>query len=503
MKLKYIKIGLLTVLSFAFLACNDFLDVNDNPNAPTDENLGLNVKLPAALNSSASYEATQLNQIGGLWGGYWGTSNEGVGSFSSLKNYNGPAIRDTRDGIPVWESTFTTLFYYKQILDQATAESSLFYAGIAKIMMAYHFFILVDFYNNVPFEEALRGSVYLQPAYEPGQEVYTKSMDFITEGIADIKAASIVPGNDDILFGGDRDSWVRFGNTLKLRALLRQSEVSGREGYINQEIAKINQEGSGFLSDNAAVNPGYLNTSGKLNPFYESFYRNNAGVAVNNYAIIRPTQYLIEKYKEYNDPRLAQNYVAVSGDYKGVVFGENTVADEYAALNTSAFKGPVENGNSPAGILKAFNQSTVIMSLSEAYFLQAEAAERGWISTNSTTLYNSGIQASFNYLFNVNNYDISSYVAQAAVSLDAATNRIERIITQKWLALNGINNIEAWHDQRRLGYPDFPNSVTSPTPGAYPRRFMYPETELNTNNANATSQGDVGVLTGSVWWDND
>ncbi len=501
MKYNIRKIGLMSFAFFTLTSCKDFLDVNVNPNSPIKENLSLNAKLPAALVTSAAYEATQLNQIGGLWGGYWGTSNEGINSFGALKIYNGPGIRDTRDGLAVWESTYNNLFYYKEILEQAEVEDAKFYSGIAKIMMGYHFFILVDFYNNVPYEDALKGSVILHPSYESGKDVYKKSVDLITQGIEEIKVASLLPANDDVVFKGNKTKWAKFGNTLKLRALLRQSEVSGQASYITEEIAKITKEGSGFLEEDASVNPGFLNTASKINPFYETYYRNNSGVAVANYANIRPTQYLIGKYKEFNDPRLAQNYVSINGDFKGVVFGENMVKDEYAAVNTSSLKGPNENGNQPAGIIKSFNQSIILISLAESNFLRAEAVERDWITGIASQLYQSGIQASFNYLFNVNNYNVQSYINQTNVNYATATNKIERIITQKWLALNNINNIQSWNDFRRLGYPNFPNSVSSPVPNGYPLRFMYPETEINTNNQNVVSQGDNGVLTNRVWWD--
>jgi hypothetical protein len=367
--------------------------------------------------------------------------------------------------------------------------------------MAHHFFTLVDFYNNVPFSDALNGSVNLHPKYESGKDVYAKSVDLITEGIADIKVASLLPTTDDVLFKGDKSKWTKFGNTLKLRALLKQSEVSSQESYIKQEISKIIEEGSGFLSENAAVNPGYLNTAAKMNPFYETFYRNNAGVAVANYANIRPTQFLINTYKAYNDPRLQQNYTQVSGEFKGVLFGNNTIAEEFAAVNTSALKGPLENGNQPAGIIKSFSQSTVLISLAETAFLEAEAIERKWISGNASESYQKGIQASFNYLFNQNNYNAQSYINQKSVIYTEASNKIQQIITQKWLALHNINNIQAWNDYRRLGYPAIPNSLSSPSSGAYPLRFMYPETEINTNNANVQAQGENGVLLARVWWD--
>ncbi|GHE28365.1 SusD/RagB family nutrient-binding outer membrane lipoprotein [Sphingobacterium griseoflavum] len=495
------KIGLFAIVLTAAVSCNDFLDVNIDPNSPVKENLSLHAKLPAALVVSAHYEATTLNQIGGMWGGYWGTSNEGVNAFTALKMYNGPAIRDTRDGIAVWESTYNNLLYYKEILDQANAEDARFYAGIAKIMMAHHYFTLVDFYNNVPFDDALKGSAVLHPRYEAGQDVYQKSIQLINDGIEDVKVASLLPTTDDVLFRGDKVKWARFGNTLKLRALLRQSEIAAQSSYIADEVSKIVQEGSGFILEDAQVNPGYLNTVGKMNPMYETYYRNNAGVAVANYANIRPTNYLISMYKERNDPRLAQIYTAVDGDFKGVIFGNNTIDNAYAAQNTSALKGPVENANSAAGVIKSFSQATVMISLSEANFLQAEAIARGWISGSLEQVYRSAVQASFNYLFNVSNYNIDTYLTDRNVDINNATNKIERIITQKWLALAGINNMQAWNDHRRLGYPAFPNSATATNPTTFPLRFMYPETELNTNNEMVVAQGDNSILSSRVWWD--
>ncbi|MBO9657228.1 MAG: hypothetical protein J7527_00220, partial [Chitinophagaceae bacterium] len=120
-------------------SCKKFLDVNDNPNSPISETLPLRAKLPAALVSSVNQETLQLNQIGALWGGYWGTTNEGISMFVDLKSYNGPAIRHQRDGIPVWENTFNTLLYYQLMKEEALNGGSFFYSGISKIMQGWHF----------------------------------------------------------------------------------------------------------------------------------------------------------------------------------------------------------------------------------------------------------------------------------------------------------------------------------------------------------------------------
>jgi len=488
---------------FFFTACSDFLEVNNNPNAPVSENLPLSAKLSAALVSSVIQETGQLNQIGAFWGGYWGTTSEGINNFVDLKTYNGPAIRHQRDGIPVWETGYTNLLYYQLIKEQAVTEGSLFYAGAAKIMQGWHFMHLVDVYNNLPFDDALQGTVFTTPRYENGKTVYEKSVNLITEGINDIKnaAAGTEAGADDVMFKGNKTLWVKFGNTVKLRALIHQSEV-GDQSYITAEIQKIQSEGSGYLGvgENAFVQPGYLTTAGKLNPFWESNYKTVQNVSTASHQDIRPTSFLINKYKERNDPRLATLFVAVGNDYKGVLFGNPNAETEYDRAKTSAYKGPGENNNQPAAIFKSATQASVLMGSFESLFLQAEAAQRGWISTPAKGLYEQGIQESFKYM-EVAASAFTTYNAQGTVNFDNAPNKIERIIEQKWLALNSISSLEAWSDFRRLGYPALPNSLEAPSPTSWPLRFMYPESERQTNNEETKKQGSDDVTRDKVWWD--
>ncbi|MNY34920.1 Starch-binding associating with outer membrane [compost metagenome] len=134
-------------------------------------------------------------------------------------------------------------------------------------------------------------------------------------------------------------------------------------------------------------------------------------------------------------------------------------------------------------------------------FLQAEAAQRGWISGTAQQYYEEAIKQSFKYM-EVPAGDFSAYNQQAGVSFAAAAAnaKIERIIEQKWLALNSISSIEAWNDYRRLGLPNIPNSLDAPSPTARPLRLMYPETERMTNNEEASKQGNDDITTAKIWW---
>lgn len=500
-----LKIFLLIASATIVQGCEDFFDVNENPNNPVSETLPLKAKLPAALVSTVNQEVGQLNQIGAFWGGYWGTTNEGISLFVDLKSYNGPAIRHQRDGIPVWETGFTTMLYYQLIREEAEVEGELFYAGVAKVMLAWHFMRLVDVYNAMPFDEALKGTRFPTPRYEEGAVVYDKAINLITEGITNIKEALVASdaAAADILFGGNKIRWAKFGNTIKLRALIRQSQVAGRETYINSVLQTIQEEGSGFLNagENAFVQPGYLNTAGKLNPFWENYYKSVQGVSTTNHQDIRPTEFVLEQYALRNDPRAENLYVQVGGTTNGVLFGNPSAGSpEYNRANTSMFKGPAENGGQPAALFKAFNQPSVLMGSFESLFLQAEAAQRGWIAGSAKALYEQAIQESFSYM-EVPAVEFAAYNAQPSVNFDDAADKIERIIEQKWLALNSISSMEAWNDYRRLGIPAIPNSLEAPTPSSRPVRFMYPETERMTNNSEASKMGSDDMLNDRVWWD--
>ncbi|EON78747.1 hypothetical protein ADIS_0644 [Lunatimonas lonarensis] len=496
------KIYVFLFLIVLNIGCDSFLDVNENPNAPISENLPLSAKLPAALVATVNQEVGSINQIGGFWGGYWGTNNEGANLFFDLKTYNGLDIRDQRGGIPIWENGYNNILYFKLIQEEAEAEGDLFYVGSSKIMQGWLFLRLVDFYNNIPFDEAGRGNTYLNPTYEPGEQVYRKAVQLISEGIQDVKSSGVIPSqtHGDVLFGGQKSLWAKFGNTIKLRALIRQSE-KGDPNYINSEIQAIQQEGSGFLQpgESANVNPGYLNTPGKLNPFWASNYRDAQGAFTSNHQHIRPTVYLISQYESLNDPRLQRLYTDVNGTYRGVLFGNPDAGNPaYARINTSAFRGPAENGGSPTGIFHSFNQSSVLLSDTESLFLQAEAVLRGWLSGDLTSLLQEAIASSLDYM-KVDAPGKSAYLLQEAARLDSAENKLEYLILQKWLALNSISSIEAWNDHRRLGLPEFPATIASGVEGR-PLRLMYPETERGTNYEQVLAQGSDFTLRDKVWW---
>ena len=188
------------------------------------------------------------------------------------------------------------------------------------------------------------------------------------------------------------------------------------------------------------------------------------------------------------------------------------------------------------------------MSAAESYFLLAEAALRGWNTGGGTakSYYEDGVRASFSEL-GVSGADeyLQSHAVPAdfvdpltlVASSDAATialaevnstkaastvtpcwddaktdeERLEKIITQKWIAgfPEGKN---AWAEQRRTGYPKLISVRVNTNESVIPtelgvRRIPFIQDEVN-NNPEGYAQA-VELLGGPdngatrIFWDVD
>jgi hypothetical protein len=353
-------------------------------------------------------------------------------------------------------------------------------------------------FNNVAYTQAFQGTSVIQPKYDSALSVYNSIVTQLDSGIVLMQnPLATAAASSDIMFGGNTTSWIQFANTLKLRILMRQSQVSSQASFIQSELAKIVANRAGFLTADAAVNPGYANNTGQQNPVWGFFVGLNGLPTTGGYAdYYRAAKYSISWLSSNNDPRLTYIYShdgTSDTTYSGCVLG----ATNNPGGNSTSSIGP--------GILKSVSQSAIVISAAESYFLQAEAAYRGWIGTaaSADSLVNQGIQASFTYL---GAGDATAYTSQAntATNYSACTTAAQQlacIIRQKWIAMNGITPFEAWSDYRRLGLPsDIPLSISSyVTTPAIPTRVIYPTVEYQYNKTNVALQGSVTAYSKVFW----
>jgi hypothetical protein len=497
--MKRILLSFATLVTIGMVGCKkDLLDINNDPNRATYSTPQLT--MPIALENAARIANTSYFSLA-FWTGYWATSN---GFSKPVETYTYNITSSYMQG--VWDNLYNNLADFNYIEKQAIAQNLPVYEGVAKVMKAYDFHQAVDLWGNVPYSEALQGAANLSPKYDAGETIYDDLIKKIDSAIAIFKkpatATTINVPLDKakiLLFGSklnvsDPDGssvaflkmWVKFANTLKLKLLVQQSQLN-KDAYIKSELQGLTSDDFLSLGEDALVNPGYTTATAKLNPYYGAFYKsyNSAG---DNFNSTRASDYAVTQYKNLNDPRIAYFYTldpGANGVYLGSVFGDPT-GTAYAA-----------RVGSPS--LQATGPS-IIMTAAESLFLQAEAAQRGYITGDAKQLYENAVTASFNF---TGTSGAAVYLAQnnPDVNWNLATNKIQLIITQKWFALNGIDILAVYNDYRRTGFPNVPLSTDANSKGKVPVRLFYPQRESLLNTANVEAQGNVDVFSTTVFWD--
>jgi len=497
MKKKIIYLFAISTLMFG--ACKkDYLDINTNPNNATSAKPSL--ILTGALNNTAASTtgSSIFYSFAALWMNYWMTPGGVSGwfeerSYNFTSNYGGSTV--------LWANVYDNLTDYQYLETNAKVSGETFYVAIAKTMKAWNYQYLVDFYGNVPYSQASQSVLFLTPKYDKAQDIYEDLAKQLDTAATLFKTATVSTEakNADIYAAGNLTKWAQFANTLKLRILLRQSEIPGRETYIKSEIAKINANGMGYIQADGGIgnNPGYLNTAGKQNPFYAVYGYQITGERTTSHGYMLASNYGMNFLKDNNDPRLGRFYTTVN-DGAGSTYVSLEWGSEVAANQTVATVSAIGRG-----IVKDYNQTQYIITDFESLFVQAEAAYRGYITGDAKALYEAAVTANFVYL-GLTEEEAATYLEEQSVAnWDANTNKLALIIKQKWAAMNGSNDIEPWSDYRRLELPaDMPISVASTvTTRKIPVRMLYPQREYNTNSANVAAEGSINQFTSRIFWD--
>lgn len=488
---------------FAFGSCRkSFFDVNNNPNSPTEVSVDKVLAAPitnvAAILSPTYYGRGTGTEEFAFWMGYWGESGSYAPDIPAV-SYTFPNSYYT----DLWSHLYLSLSDLDYVEKAAHADGHKFYEGIAKIMKTVAFHELVDVYGNIPYTQALQVNTYPKPKYDDAVTIYGDLFSQLDNAIQLITASNqneAPQANTDVVFHGAANSkqlWLKFANTIKLRMLLRLTEMSSKPAYFATQAAKIkaDQATIGFLGigEGAMVNPGFSSTSNiKQNPFYHTFFADAAGNPSSIYAQNRAGAYGVNFYQNTNDPRLAQFYAPYSGNsYAGVDYGIQGLPNNYISA-----AGP--------GLFKSSDQPLPLLTSFESLFLQAEAAYRGLITGDYKTLYKQAVTESFDY-FGIASQAPAYYsqtgnaTLQNQVNIDLTPSPLATIITQKWASLNGLNILEPYADYRRLHLPaDVPGS-RYPNAGAIPYRLWYPASEYQTNEENVNAQGTITLHTKIFW----
>lgn len=556
-------------------SCKKYLDINTNPNSVTAATPDL--VMPQALAATASMSFSFSHTYGGDLGGYIANSG-GVSGYGNFWTF----VFNSSDFTGLWSGSYDNLQDYQFIIDNSTETGDYkYFNAIARLMKSFCFLRLVDAYGDVPYSQALKGSANLTPTYDKAQDVYKACITEIDAAIAILKTAptattvnfgSNTNGKIDISVwstnttnnsmsynatgsknGLDFTNWIKFANTVKLRALIRiQKADAATFNAFKPSMASLTT--ADFVSADVLINPGYLQQSGKQNPLWNSLaYQYTGSAATSNYLATKFVVGFFDGKKLSDDGRGKLSFRVPT---TGATAGQYIYANQLGFQSTSSALLPnrpsggawyvgTAGGGSPTGlsangygIMKGYDMGQSIFTAAESYYLQAEAALIGLVPGSASTLFDNGLTASFAYLDKDHTDVVSSAAGNPTAQVTAykaanvanakayLTNytlattdaqRLEAIITQKYIALNMLNNDEGWNEYRRTLYPvsvppsatggaadpvlSFaPNSATITTPRSdgLAGRIMYPTSETSYNKANVPT---VDPNTSLIFWD--
>ena len=467
-----------------------FEDMNTDPNGVTDEELAqdnnyIGAHFPS-MEKSIYYNPggfgwdfqTAQNLTFDIWSGYMATPSYFLEGKDTQTNVTPHAWTDT-----YWSNMYNAIMVDQlkviEKCEEMGAETYAHFLAINTVLRVLGMHNVVDGYGPIIYSHY--GETMLGGVYDAAEDVYKQFFTELTEASNALYEATQKEVASfaafDMYYGGDFSKWLRLCNTLRLRLAMR--------------VVKYDANWAKTEAEAAIAAPGGLLQSGDgcwasgfewKHPLY------TCSIEYNDMFISADTKSILGGYE---DPRLdmfgiAKKLTMADGTSSSEILGVRRGISDLDIL-VDRYKAILANIN------VVEDTPGLIMSSSEAYFLLAEAALRGWNTNGGTakSYYEDGVRASFSE-WGVSGADAylqshavpadfvdpltlvandgtdaslkavelakqNSRVAASTISPcwdDAKTDeeRLEKIITQKWISgfPEGKN---AWAEWRRTGYP--------------------------------------------------
>lgn len=344
----------------------------------------------------------------------------------------------------------------KQLIELSRQEEVPFYEAIASILSAYNLGIASSYWGDIPWSQTFQPELFPQPVYDKQEDIYREMQVLLDRAITILTAnpEATEVREDDLIFGGNHEAWIKTAWALKARYAIQSSKPDPQAA--SKALQYLTQANFTSIDEQARLN--YGSSISESNP-------------LTLFSIERPNQivlgdFLLGLLVDTQDPRL-NVYAALSEDLYRI----------YQVDNPMIYWGQTDAGVS-------------LISLSEGKFIAAEAHLRLGQEIQAEQAFKEAVWSNFEEL-GLRDDPFASQIIDQQASFDGLTSfeeKLERIITQKYIAAYGQGVNEAWVDYRRSGFPDLqvPDNVNSSfNPSlVIPRRYLYPISESNTNSIN-------------------
>lgn len=538
---------------FSITGCD--LDINKDPYAVTQLDM-------AQLLTAAEYETAAT-----FTEGYYLNAN-----FSSYVHHTVSREVDNYSLTPDYSTlgnTWSQAYRYAvkncdKIIAEGDASGNAYYAGIGRVLRTYVYMGLTDLWGDVPYSEANVEGIE-SPKADPSADIYNALLASINTAISNFKdteaANAMMPGANDLFYGGDIDKWLKAANTMKLKILvqsrLAKDKVTGWASELSSVLAEDNFIGNGEdlqFPHSTATAPMDERKAGFVDEYegsqktvwispwlYEVMNGKTANFQDNPFRGMKDPRTNYYYYNQLTADASANNPTDYrDGAFVSIVFGSNSGNTSYTqesamtVLGIYPVGGKYDDGKG-GKIDKKSGNGVAPDKMLQAYsvpFMLAELALSGDHSGNAADLLKEGILASVYHVNavskasnsavpGISDADAEAFADEVVGRFNAGDNeeKMEILMTQKWVA-NFYNPVEAYNDIRRTGYPlvftgnnGYAYSPFAQTAEAtsevtqfnikalldYPRVMWYPNGET-TVNTNITNTGRV-VSDKNVFWD--
>jgi hypothetical protein len=520
---KYICLGCITISLFFGCEVSRF-DLQQNPNN---------------LSPSSASPEYLLNEIQFLFQDIMGDmirNTDDVMRYEAMTDTYGDVVDPTVLNLE-WTRFYQALNLSKTIENLAESNSKfLYHKGISKLLLGYLTITFVDYVGSMPYSQALQPNEFPNAEADSGAELYKIVLGDIDQAILDINEATINVAND-LFYDSDKDKWIAFANSLKLRLLI-QTRLASADIGITDLTSEINTLLGENLIDDASEDFVYkfsdlFEPEGR-HPYFIRGYESGFSQYISNYFMWMLKDSKIERdpriryylYRQSNsDPFSGPPYLACQGDpandycyvgahYWGLDHGEDRTGRGDNLLRTVYGIYPAggsfdEDQFTTASLTSNLGGKGIlpILTSSSLKFLTAEAALELGTNGDPLALLEEAIRASMNKVLNFGDIsssfestsnDVNNYVAEVITNYLAATTdeeRLDIIITEYYIATYG-NSVEAYNAYRRTGYPSNIQTPINDNNPTFPRSFPYADDAVDVNTSLTQKLNTV-----KVFWD--
>ena len=472
-------------------SCQQYLDVNTNPNAPqsVQPNLYLSPMLHW-LATSPQFDGRFIGHYTQQW--YTTSASNSPGNTWGKMGYD----PTSDNGAQQWRDVYWTFGQnLVDMINKSEDQQRWDLAGVGYVLKAWGWQVLTDLHGEIILKEAIDPTRFTFD-YDDQPSVYAEVQNLLGKAITDLNRTDglVDPayvGKTDKIYNGDRTKWLKFAYGLQA---INLGHYTNKAAYNpDAVIAAVDKSFTGNGDDAVLQYPA---SSTDLADF------NFLGRSRSNVTLYRQTKFVVAlmdgtQFGGAVDPRMSRMLdSAADGKYRGLDpngTGFGALATSQQPFNFFGYAGTGGIGL-PGRYIFDDKSKVPIMTYSQLQFIKAEAALRKGDQVTALTAYRNAISAHIDFVnaryvelgqagAQITPAEKAAFLANPAVVPAAGSLTLSHVMSQKYIAQWGWGHDELWMDMRRYHYTDL-----DPVSGTQVFRGFTLPTTLYVDNSGKTVQ---------------